>query len=304
MRNPPSKPWCRIGVDIFQHAGCSYLCAYDAHSNYPEVEKLRDTSAETVVNSLAAMFARYGIPLEVLTDNGPQFSSHLFTNFADRYDFKHTTSSPGFPQSNGLAEKGVQVVKRILKKTAATQEDFWLGLLAYRTAPLEDGRSPAELLMGRYPRTRIPDFGIHSDLPVYKRVQVQHHLRHLTPLNEGDVVRVQGTKGWTTKATVTQPVAPRSYQVQSEAGQVFRRNRLHLLPTQENFQQQDDPADMTSEREVPAEMEVPAQQAAASQDSLPSNNYETEGVGSRIRPQRNVRPPSRLHYGHRFEQVS
>ncbi|MDD9361766.1 MAG: transposase family protein, partial [Anaplasma sp.] len=158
MRPVPDHAWYRVGVDIFECARRSYLCAYDALSNFPEVELLRDTSAATVIDKLSAMFARYGIPVEVCTDGGPQFTSREFASFAENYDFKHTTSSPGFPRSNGLAEKGVQVVKRILKKTTEGKNDFWLGLLNYRSSPLEDGKSPGELLQGRRLRTPIPDF--------------------------------------------------------------------------------------------------------------------------------------------------
>lgn len=72
-------------------------------------------------------------------------------------DFQPITSSPEFPRSNGLAEKGVQIVKRILKKNDS-HGDFWLGLLAYRSSPLEDGRSPGELLQGRHLRTTVPKY--------------------------------------------------------------------------------------------------------------------------------------------------
>ncbi|XP_049274113.1 uncharacterized protein LOC119403059 [Rhipicephalus sanguineus] len=77
----------------------------------------------------------------------------------------HTISSPHFPRSNGLAEKGVQVIKRILDKTERSKEDFYLGLLNYRVCPLEDGRSPSELLMGRSLRTLLPDFSVSPPRP-------------------------------------------------------------------------------------------------------------------------------------------
>lgn len=105
MRPVPDQPWYRVGVDIFEYGGRSYLCVYDALSNFPEVELLRDTSAKTVIKAISAIFARYGIPMEVCSDNGPQFSSSDFASFAKTYDFKHVTSSPCFPRSNGLAEK-------------------------------------------------------------------------------------------------------------------------------------------------------------------------------------------------------
>nr|XP_054924289.1 uncharacterized protein K02A2.6-like isoform X2 [Dermacentor andersoni] len=105
LRPVPDKPWHRVGIVIFEHGGRSYLCVYDALSNFPEVRLLKDTTAKTVIEATSAIFARYGIPVEGCSDNGPQFSSHALAAFARRYDFNHTTSSPRYPQSNGLAEK-------------------------------------------------------------------------------------------------------------------------------------------------------------------------------------------------------
>ena len=66
------------------------------------------------------------------------------------------TSSPLYAQSNGKAEKGVHIVKQLLKKAQESNSDPYLALLSYRASPLEHGMSPAELLMGRRLRTTIP----------------------------------------------------------------------------------------------------------------------------------------------------
>nr|XP_037276595.1 uncharacterized protein K02A2.6-like [Rhipicephalus microplus] len=142
MRPVLEMPWQKVGIDIFEYGGRSHFSVYDALSNFPEVEQLRDTSASSVIQATSAIFSRYGIPLEVLTNIGPQFSCHEFRSFSRAYDYRHITPSPGYPQSNGLAKKGVRVIKRILKKTHEAKQDFWLGLLAYRTTPLECGMVP------------------------------------------------------------------------------------------------------------------------------------------------------------------
>ena len=72
-----------------------------------------------------------------------------FQLFAEEYGFEHTTSSPLYQKANGNAEKGVEIVKRLLKKAAETKSDPYLALLTYRSSPLGSGASPSELLMNR-----------------------------------------------------------------------------------------------------------------------------------------------------------
>ena len=86
-----------------------------------------------------------GIPKVLISDNGPQFASQLFTDFATAYNIQHTTSSPHFAQSNGLAERTAQTVKRLLKES----KDPYMAMLTYRSTPFPWCKlSPAELLMG------------------------------------------------------------------------------------------------------------------------------------------------------------
>ena len=100
---------------------------------------------------LKEMFARWGICNKITTDNGPQFSSDEFNKFAEDYGFEHVTSSPGFPQSNGEAERAVQIAKKILG-----QDDISLGLMTYRATPVAaTGKSPAQIMTQREMKTRL-----------------------------------------------------------------------------------------------------------------------------------------------------
>ncbi|XP_026074998.1 uncharacterized protein K02A2.6-like [Carassius auratus] len=155
--NKPEEPWRKVGTDLFYLAGRDYQVIMDYKSNYPELAMLTNTTAQQVIKHTKAIFARHGIPVTVVSDNGPQFSSQDYRDFAETYGFEHIISSPLYPQSNGLAEKGVQIIKCLLKKTAETGEDPYLALLNYRASPLECGRSPGEILMNRGElRTRLP----------------------------------------------------------------------------------------------------------------------------------------------------
>ena len=154
----PGLPWQVVGTDLFEYGGQTYLLVTDFYSKYFEIELLRQNTATCVINNLKKIFARFGFPDKVVSDNGSQYSNtrnlfdsiHEFKQVAEDWGFCHTTSSPDYPQSNGAAERAVQTAKRILKKAAADQKDPFEGLLKYRNTPFEDiGVSPAQLLMSR-----------------------------------------------------------------------------------------------------------------------------------------------------------
>ena len=102
----------------------------DYYSRFPEIAFRSSTTSDAVINKLKDIFARWGIPDEIVIDNGLQFASDQFHKFSQEYDFKHTTTSPYFPQANGEAESGVRIVKKILK-----QHDPFLALMSYRATP-------------------------------------------------------------------------------------------------------------------------------------------------------------------------
>ena len=118
-----------------------------------------------------------------------------------------------------------------------------MALLAYRSTPLENGYSPAELLMGRKLKTTIPIIPVvlqpklpnHSTLrkkedEIRKRQQKNFDRRHkaktLEPLLPGETVWIPDHS---TTGIVTNEIAPRSYNVQTATGQ-YRRNRRHIIP--------------------------------------------------------------------------
>ena len=147
-----SRPWERVGVDLFELHGKVYIVIVDYYSRWVEYRKLTSLTPEHTIEVLKEVFATHGIPYLILTDNGPQFSAESFAQFAQSYGFTHTTSSPKFPQANGEAERAVRILKGILKKN----EDPHLTLLTQCTTPLLNGLSPSQLLMGRRLRTQLP----------------------------------------------------------------------------------------------------------------------------------------------------
>ena len=119
----PDHPWQIVGTDLCTVNSKQYLITADYYSRYFEGDGLTSTTSNAIIRKLSAHFARHGIPEVAISDNGPQFAAEEFAKFAQTWDFKHVTSSPGYPQSNGLTEKKktqtVQTIKNIFKRAKA-----------------------------------------------------------------------------------------------------------------------------------------------------------------------------------------
>ncbi|KAL0161181.1 hypothetical protein M9458_044906, partial [Cirrhinus mrigala] len=245
----PARPWQVVGTDLFTWNEQNIIIA-DYYSRYFEMERLNSCTALAVITKLKAVFARHGIPERVISDNGPCYSAEEFHRFAVEWDFKHCITSPRYPQSNGLAEKTVQTAKRILGKARADDKDYYLGLLEYRNTPVDNLKSPAQLLMSRRLRSILPI----TAAQLQPQVTPQHVLRNrrgacqyrqqlyynrsvkaLPPLAAGTHIRFHHEDGSWQPAKIIQPAnTHRSYHIQTEEGQMLRRNRRHLRETSES----------------------------------------------------------------------
>lgn len=206
---------------------------------------MNEANSSKVINVMKDVFSRHGTPSELITDNGSQYKSSQFRKFAKECDFEHNTSSPRYPQSNGLAESSVKTVKKMMKKCINTGKDIKKGLLAIRNTPLSCGSSPAELLMNRQlndglprlPETLNTKKPPRRNLVAERQKQIKHHdnkiLRKQTnpeTFTPGQKVALQhhSTKEWSIRGTIVKEVAPRSFDVLTSNNTTLRRNRRQL----------------------------------------------------------------------------
>ena len=90
----PDRPWQKVSTYLFELAGQKYLVVMDDYSRFIEILSLVETTSQVVIQKLKSVFARWGIPGELISDNGTQFKSLQFDEFKAKYGFKQTTSSP------------------------------------------------------------------------------------------------------------------------------------------------------------------------------------------------------------------
>lgn len=107
-------------------------------------------TSQATVTRLKRLFASYGLPEQIVTDNATTFTSEEFQTFVKQNGILHTTNAPGHPPTNGLAERYVQTFKTGIEKLASTtinvDDKLSLFLLQYRTTPnCTTGQSPADL---------------------------------------------------------------------------------------------------------------------------------------------------------------
>ena len=148
-----------LGAEFMLFDGIEYLVIFNYYSKMPIICKMPTSQcmvAKTIMH-LKVLFTEHGIPESIRSGNGPQFSSHLFKEFAEEWNFTHHTSSPIKPCSNGQAESAVKIIKGLLTRSKCAGEDLYLTLLAYRSTPVDSHlRSPGEILYQCVLHTTVP----------------------------------------------------------------------------------------------------------------------------------------------------
>ncbi len=156
-------PFSRVAMDMVgplppTDEGHKYiLTVCDYGTRYPEAFALKSTTSKDVAEALLDMFSRTGIPDEILTDRGSNFTSELMKELYDLLGIHAIRTSAYHPQTDGMVERFNGTLKTGLKKFIQDYHGQWhkalpFILFAYRETPhTTTGFSPFELLLGRNP---------------------------------------------------------------------------------------------------------------------------------------------------------
>ena len=231
----PSQPWERIAMDHFYQNGRLYLLVCNYFSKFPFIFQTKSTSFAYIKEQLEELFGLEGTPDEIMSDNGPPFSSREFNTFLSGLGIKHTTSSPNYPQSNGFIERQIQTVKRLMEKATATGRSFQEALTSLRATPIAEGMpSPAEILHGRSLTTRK---AISVDLNAIRQHLIQLQAKYIKQHDKArqarsqrslvrgeEVYHLSAGNNWVIGIITGTRDSGRSYDVLTS----LRRNRSHL----------------------------------------------------------------------------
>ena len=234
----PSRPWTRLHMDFagpFQ--GKMILIVVDSHTKWIEAYPTDSATSSKVIELSRSLFAQFGLPEVIVTDNGSPFVSEEFETYLTKNGVKHITSAPYHPSTNGLAERAVQLVKKGLKKEKGGSMTSRIArvLMAYRTTPqTTTGMTPSELLQGRRIRTRLDLLKPNVNERVEYR-QFQQKLAHDSSaqkrsFEKGDAVfaRNFGTGSRWLSSVIQEVTGPVSFVVKLPDGRVVRRHQDHL----------------------------------------------------------------------------
>ncbi len=232
----PTTSWQRIHLDFAgPFLGRMFLIIVDAHSKWPEVEIMPSITSTQTIDRLRTIFARYGVPAQVVTDNGPQFTSAEFQLFLKTNGIKHITTAPFHPATNGQAERFVQSFKRAMKceKQSTSQLKHQYSKVPFglprNTPHSTTGESPSVLFLGRPLRTRLDLVKPDLQMKVMNRQIDQAGRKGHSPTRQlaiGQTVmarKYSGKDKWL-PGIVRARTGPLSYEIEVGSNRIWRRH--------------------------------------------------------------------------------
>lgn len=308
-----TQPWQRVHID---YAGpiknTYYLLIIDSFSKWPEIVETNSITTIATIDILRDVFARYGSPVELVSDNGTQFTSSQFKYFCEVQGIKHTYTSPYHPMSNGQAERFVDTLKRSFKKLQGEgdrrKENLALFLQRYRATPNRytlNQSSPAELFLGRKLRLDLDLLKPITKIPSLINVKQNSYFNNkhgaksrLFMVNDRVFAKTyQGNHFTWEPGQVKERIGRVMYRILLDNGKIIRSHTNQLRTNYGNQPQQQDDilSDLLNEYTMP----IPT-----SQENCPTLNINEElendeavqqaTSSTTLRPTRQVRLPQKF----------
>ena len=242
----PPIPWHTVGSDLFYYRKNDFLVLVDYFSKFFLTRRIPSSTTAAVKQEFQEIFQEYGIPFILRSDNGPCYASREMKTFLDESGIIHSTSSPHYPQSNGLAEAFVKISKNLMEKAVKEGKKWNTYLLQHRVTPLsKEIPSPYEILFGRKPRsdlTLLPSQLMNSRISRIReeiaRKEGKYHAIENTsgelPIEIGQQIWHQDpqTKKWSSGLVEKACDEPNSFVISTKTGARYRRNRNFIKPRQ------------------------------------------------------------------------
>ena len=160
----PTVAWQDCCADLLGPlpSGENLLLVVDYYSRYFEVVIMNSTVSTKIIEAMSTIFARFGVPQSLRTDNGPQFVSEEFTSFLKEHGIEHRRTTPLWPQANGEVERQNRTLLKALRIAKVEGRDWKKELnrflMAYRSTPqTTTNASPYFLMFGREMCTKLPE---------------------------------------------------------------------------------------------------------------------------------------------------
>lgn len=231
----PNGPWKRIHID-FAGPICNkfFFIILDAFSKWIEVFYTVSPTAEFTVRCLSSVFARFGLPEQLVSDNGTQFVSSVFKDFMKSNKIKHSLTPTYFPATNGAAENAVKTVKKALytagfDKNPGNVENILCNFLFdYRNIPhCTTGVAPTSLVFKYKPKIKLdlllPQSNEYNGGKDYWFEMNDRKIRMFEENQEVLIRNYRSNKKWIL-ATVVKRLGPRLYTCRLSNRKLIRRH--------------------------------------------------------------------------------
>lgn len=316
-RELPPHVWYTISVDVFYYLGIPFLSCLDSYSRYPAVVRLSLETTAAITKACDQIFALFGAPRRLISDNGPQFTSTMFKLFLDDQGVYHERTVPYAPRQNPV-ERFHRTVKQLMRKSGKSNaaEALRVALHTIRsTVNTATGKSPGDLFLRGGFRTTLQQLSPTSDATseddeeLHDAVRIsdmqakaipkttfasRHHAQDRV-LVLGQSVFIKQPSGATETGTVVK-ASPHDAVIEAQSGSVQRRHLDRIQPQPGSSQSQpDDHADGTTSADS-ATQSSPAESSESESESSSSPSSAEKVQHPLPTSTSNERPQSRTQY--------